>query len=81
MKTRSPQMSSRDMESQQWSPRSAGERLLMVLKMHGALSTAELGSRLGTTAEAARQQLLKLAGEGLVSATSQSKGVGRPTQT
>lgn len=74
-------MSSRDLEARQWSPRSPGERLLMALKMHGALSTAELGAKLGTTAEAARQQLLKLAQEGLVISTSQSRGVGRPTQS
>ena len=73
-------MSSRDVEKQDWSPRNAGERLLMALKMHGSLSTAALGSSLGTTAEAARQQLLKLATEGLVESTTQSKGVGRPSQ-
>lgn len=68
-------------EAVAWSPRSPAERVLMVLKMHGALSSAAVGSRLGTTGEAARQQLARLAEEGLVSATSQAKGVGRPTQT
>jgi predicted ArsR family transcriptional regulator len=74
-------MSSHDMENHQWSPRSAGERLLMALKMRGTLSAAALGGLLGTSAEAARQQLLKLAGQGLVRATSERKGVGRPEQS
>lgn len=53
----------------------------MALKMHGALSSAALGSLLGTSGEAARQQLVRLAEEGLVVATSQASGVGRPTQS
>ncbi|MDF2798075.1 MAG: MarR family transcriptional regulator [Devosia sp.] len=53
----------------------------MALKMHGTLSAAALGGLLGTSAEAARQQLLKLAGQGLVRATSERKGVGRPEQS
>lgn len=64
-----------------WSPRSPAERVLMALKMHGALSASDLGSKLGTTGEAARQQLARLADEGLVVATSEAKGVGRPTQS
>ncbi|WP_218578448.1 helix-turn-helix transcriptional regulator [Vineibacter terrae] len=36
---------------------------------------------MGTTGEAARQQLLKLAAEGVVEATTAPKGVGRPAQT
>ncbi len=53
----------------------------MALKMHGALSAAALGSLLGTSGEAARQQLARLAEEGLVAATSEARGVGRPTQS
>jgi predicted ArsR family transcriptional regulator len=64
-----------------WSPRSPAERVLMALKMHGALSSAALGSRLGTSGEAARQQLARLAEEGLVVSSSEAKGVGRPTQS
>lgn len=64
-----------------WSPRSPGERVLMALKMHGALSSAALGAKLGTTGEAARQQLARLAEEGLVVASSEARGVGRPTQS
>lgn len=52
----------------------------MALKMHGALSSAALGKRLGTTGEAARQQLLRLSEQGLVAAASEAKGVGRPQQ-
>ena len=47
-------MSSDDLEKQDWSPRSSAERLLMALKMHGALTSAQLGTRLGTSGEAAR---------------------------
>lgn len=53
----------------------------MMLKMQGALTAAALGRQLGTTGEAARQQLVRLADEGLVSASSSTpSGVGRPTQ-
>lgn len=53
----------------------------MALKMHGSLSSADLGARLGTSGEAARQQLARLAEEGLVVASSEARGVGRPTQS
>ena len=53
---------------------------MMALKMHGALSASAIGQVLGTTGEAARQQLARLAEDGLVAATSQPTGVGRPTQ-
>lgn len=52
----------------------------MALKMHGALTAMALGRQLGTTGEAARQQLVRLADEGLVAASSVPSGVGRPTQ-
>ena len=91
LKTSDVDMSSRNLEnvgqgdtapqSPAWSPRSPAERVLMALKMHGALSSAALGSKLGTTGEAARQQLARLAEEGLVVATSEARGVGRPTQS
>ena len=68
-------------EAVAWSPRSPAEKVLMALKMHGTLSAAALGTRLGTTGEAARQQLARLAEEGLVVATSEIRGVGRPTQS
>lgn len=52
----------------------------MALKMHGALSSARLGELLGTTGEAARQQLVKLASDGLVAAKSEPGAIGRPLQ-
>jgi len=52
----------------------------MALKMQGTLSSAALGRQLGITGEAARQQLLRLADEGLVVSSSAPSGVGRPTQ-
>ena len=73
-------MSSDRLENLGWSPRNPAERVLMALKMRGALSAAAIGQVLGTTGEAARQQLARLAEEGLVAATSQPAGVGRPTQ-
>lgn len=73
-------MSSDGLENLAWSPRSSGERVLMALKMHGALSAAALGSLLGTTGEAVRQQLARLAQDGLVAAISRPAGVGRPIQ-
>ncbi|WP_240722330.1 transcriptional regulator [Poseidonocella sp. HB161398] len=60
------------------SVRLPSERLLMTLKMHGALTSAEIGRRQGITGEAARQQLLKLQGEGLVAEERRSAGRGRP---
>lgn len=44
------------------------------------MTAAEIGSRTKTTGEAARQQLIRLADEGLVEATSLKSGVGRPRQ-
>ena len=52
----------------------------MMLKMHGALTAAELGKKLEITGEAARQQLVRLADEGQVRAESAPAGVGRPKQ-
>jgi predicted ArsR family transcriptional regulator len=52
----------------------------MALKMHGRVSAGDLGRLLGTTGEAARQQLARLAEDGLVEAASEARGVGRPTQ-
>ncbi|MBJ6987367.1 MULTISPECIES: metalloregulator ArsR/SmtB family transcription factor [unclassified Devosia] len=52
----------------------------MVLKMHGELSSADVGDKLGITGEAARQQLLRLAADGLVEACPVPSKAGRPTQ-
>lgn len=56
------------------------ERVLNVLKRRGPLQAAELGTYLGTTAEAARQQLKKLEADGLVEAENVPQGVGRPAR-
>lgn len=60
--------------------RSAADRLLELLKRRGPQTSAELGAVLGVTDEAARQQLVKMAAEGLVEGISESRGVGRPVQ-
>ena len=56
------------------------DRLLMALKTRGPQTTADLGAALGITGEAARQQLTKLAADGLVEARAEARGVGRPSQ-
>lgn len=55
------------------------ERLLHQLKIRGPQSAAALGERLGTSGENARQQLAKLARQGLVAQRPRPGGVGRPT--
>jgi predicted ArsR family transcriptional regulator len=52
----------------------------LLLKTRGPQTAADLGAALRITGEAARQQLLKLATDGLVEATSEPRGVGRPSQ-
>lgn len=80
LKTSANDMSSQNLEIVAWSPRSPADRVLMVLKMHGALSSAAIGDKLAITGEAVRQQLARLAQEGLVASASTPAGVGRPTQ-
>jgi predicted ArsR family transcriptional regulator len=60
--------------------RPAADRFLILLKMRGPQTAADLGRATGVTAEAARQQLVRLAADGLVVATAQPRGVGRPAQ-
>ncbi len=60
--------------------RTPGERIMLALKLHGPQTAAALGGRLSITGEAARQQLVRLAEEGLVLSWSEAKGVGRPSQ-
>ncbi|NVM40377.1 transcriptional regulator [Ochrobactrum intermedium] len=60
--------------------RSPAERVMLTLKMRGAQTAAAIGEHLGTTGEAVRQQLVRLAEEGLVAPHSVSQGVGRPSQ-
>lgn len=61
-------------------PRSAPERVLFHLKMYGDQTSADIGKALGTSGEAARQQLVRLAEEGMVEPWSKASGVGRPSQ-
>src|SRR5690349_17733408 len=61
-------------------PRPARERLLVLLKTRGPQTAADLGAALAITGEAARQQLARLAADGLVEATAEAHGVGRPAQ-
>lgn len=72
-------MSSDDLEKNRPS-RSAADRLLTLLKTRGPQTAADLGAALGTTGENARQQLAKLAAEGLAEAHAETRGVGRPVQ-
>ena len=71
-------MSSDDLEKPEWSPRAPSERILMTLKMKGELTSAQVGTELGITGEAARQQLLRLAEDGLVRDERRAAGRGRP---
>ena len=56
------------------------DRLMMLLKTRGPLQASDLGHLLGTSGEAARQQCVKLAKEGLLAAQATANGVGRPVQ-
>jgi len=73
-------MSSNNLENSTPASRPAADRLLMVLKTRGPQTSASLGAVLRITGEAARQQLTKLASDGLVEATTAVRGVGRPAQ-
>src|SRR5262245_63569957 len=70
-------MSRPDLEN---SERPTSDRLLVLLKTRGPQTVADLGAALDVTAEAARQQLQRLAADGLVVSTSEPRGVGRPAQ-
>jgi predicted ArsR family transcriptional regulator len=61
-------------------PRPAAYRFLVLLKTRGPQTAADLGRAMGVTGEAARQQLVRLAADGLVVATTEPRGVGRPAQ-
>ncbi len=54
------------------------DRFLKLLKLEGAQSAASLAKEFGMTIEGARQQLAKLAAEGMVEQVTNAKGVGRP---
>lgn len=59
---------------------SVSDRLLTLLKTRGPQQASDAGRVLGTTGEAARQQFVKLAKDGLVEAVAETRGVGRPVQ-
>jgi len=57
------------------------DRILLLLKSRGPMSTAALAASLQTTTEAVRQQVHKLAEAGLVRGVAEApSGVGRPGQ-
>ncbi|MCW3464136.1 helix-turn-helix transcriptional regulator [Chitinophaga nivalis] len=56
------------------------EKAIRILKTRGPLPLQEIAADLKITTEGARFQLLKLANEGLVQATTVAKGRGRPQQ-
>ncbi|TQI79666.1 transcriptional regulator [Serratia fonticola] len=73
-------MSRINLENGECTAHSVSDRLLKLLKTRGPLQATEAGKELGTTGEAARQQFVKLAKEGLVEAKAETRGVGRPVQ-
>jgi predicted ArsR family transcriptional regulator len=56
----------------------SAERILHEIKTRGPARTADLAGWLGMTAQGARQQLERLAGDALVEARNEKRGVGRP---
>jgi predicted ArsR family transcriptional regulator len=54
------------------------ERLLLLIKTGGPAPTAVLAGGLGLTPQGARQQLERLAADGLVEPRDERRGVGRP---
>lgn len=65
-------------------PAATSDRVLNWLKSDGPASTADVAAALGITAEAARQQVQKLVGEGLLAGhrdARQAGSAGRPRQT
>ncbi|WP_394700857.1 helix-turn-helix transcriptional regulator [uncultured Cohaesibacter sp.] len=71
-------MSRENLEKRKISAGTAADRILMTLKMNGAMTSAQMGDRLKTTGEGARQHLTRLAEEGLVSEERRAEGRGRP---
>lgn len=56
------------------------DKAILFLKERGAQPLSAIAAELKITTEGARFQLLKLANEGMVQATTESKGRGRPQQ-
>ena len=70
-------MSSEALEN---APARTADRLLLLLKKRGPQTAAEMGCVAGVCGEAVRQQLVRLAKEGLVESVAEPRGVGRPVQ-
>ena len=73
-------MSRINLENSDGTTQSVSDRLLTLLKTRGPQQASDAGKVLGTTGEAARQQFVKLAKDGLVEAVAETRGVGRPVQ-
>ncbi|HYY28528.1 MAG TPA: metalloregulator ArsR/SmtB family transcription factor [Chthoniobacterales bacterium] len=73
-------MSSHNLEKSPLHTLPPADRLLFLLKTRGPQAATQLAVALKITPEAARQQLLRLSQEGLVAATTETRGVGRPSQ-
>ncbi|CAI1540365.1 iron-sulfur cluster biosynthesis transcriptional regulator SufR [Serratia quinivorans] len=73
-------MSRINLENSGTPAQSVSDRLLTLLKTRGPQQASDAGKVLGTTGEAARQQFVKLAKDGLVEAVAETRGVGRPVQ-
>lgn len=54
------------------------DRILQLIKARGPAGTSDLARPLGLTPQGARQQLERLAGDGLVDGRDERRGVGRP---
>ncbi|KPH13005.1 metalloregulator ArsR/SmtB family transcription factor [Chryseobacterium sp. ERMR1:04] len=55
------------------------DKILMLLKMRGEVTSQLIAEELGITKEGVRKRLLNFASEGLVKAEVKSEGVGRPS--
>ena len=55
------------------------DKILMLLKMRGEATALVIAEELAITKEGARKHLLNLSADGLIEATVQSGGVGRPS--
>ena len=58
----------------------AADRLLGVIKRRGPQRIADVAAALGVTAEAARQQVVRLVADGLLASETERRGIGRPAQ-
>ncbi len=68
------------MENYKTSLTTSFDKFLRLLKTRGPQTTLSIAKELTITGEGARFQLTKLMEEGLVQVTTESRGVGRPTQ-